>query len=71
MTKKKVIRKFWRIKRLFSGKVGFFPEIFRKFDLGFSWFFLLPNLGFSIFLSGNTGTGRFYLELAVSIWFEV
>ena len=37
----------------FQGKCDFpqkFPENVKKFDLGFSWFFLFPNLGFSIFL---------------------
>jgi len=34
------------------GKVGFFPEMLAnlyKFDLGFSWVFLLAHLGFLFF----------------------
>src|SRR6218665_3375863 len=65
MTKKKVIRKFWRIKRhflrkslLFSRKSAIFsrnlPKTYRNLILGFLGFFYCPILGFQFFLSGNT-----------------
>src|SRR6218665_3064976 len=60
MTEKKVIRKFWRIKRHFFRKSLLFfrknaifsknfPKTYRNLTLGFLGCFLLHNLGFSIF----------------------
>src|SRR6218665_1331336 len=65
MTKKKVIRKFWWIKRhflrkslLFFRKSAIFsrnfPKTYRNLTLGFLEFFYCPILGFHFFLSGNT-----------------